>query len=54
MKVRFSPETDNDFRKRRDYLRRMGKLDGHKLQRYELDGIKKSLKKNITKNLENK
>ena len=54
MKVRFSPETDDDFRKHRDYLRKIRKSDGHKYQNYELDGIRKSLKNNITKGLEGK
>ncbi|MGM9833681.1 MAG: hypothetical protein ACI31A_08365 [Candidatus Limisoma sp.] len=31
-----------------------GKSDGHKYKKYELDGISKSLKKNITKKLESK
>ena len=54
MKVRFSPNTDDDFRKHKDYLRRKGKSDGHGFQEYELKGISKALKKNITKELEDK
>lgn len=52
MKVRFSEKTKEDFRKHREYLRRTGKPDGHKYQNYELDGISKSLRKNISKGLE--
>lgn len=54
MKVIFTKDTKSDFQKHRDYLRRNGKSDDHKYQKYELDGISKSLKKNITKGLENK
>jgi len=54
MKVRYSKNTDEDFRKHRDYLRRTGKTDGHKYQKYELDGISKSLKNNISNNLSNR
>ena len=53
MRVKFSPKTDVDFRKHRDYLRQTGKSDGHKYQKYELDGISNSLKTNISKGLEN-
>lgn len=53
MRIKFSPKTDDDFRKHRDYLRRVGKSDGHKYQSYELDNISKSLKKNITGGLKN-
>ena len=52
--VKFTQTTDDDFRKHREFLRRNGKSDGHKYQKYELDGINKSLKDNITKELENK
>ena len=54
MKVRYSKNTDEDFRKHRAYLRKTGKNDGHKYQKYELDGISKSLKNNISNNLSNK
>jgi hypothetical protein len=54
MKVRYSKNTDEDFRKHRAYLRKTRKTDGHKYQKYELDGISKSLKKNISGNLSNK
>ena len=54
MRIIFSDKTKEDFRKHRNYLKRVGKSDGHKYQRYELDGISKSLKKNITKGLENR
>lgn len=53
MKVSYSPETKEDFRKHREYLRRTGKSDGHKYQDYELDGIRNSLRTNISKGLEN-
>ena len=42
MKVKYSKSTQEDFRKHRDYLTRTGKSDGHKYQKYELDGISKS------------
>lgn len=51
MDIKFTRKTDSDFRKHRDYLRRRGKSDGHKYQKYELDGISKSLKSNISKGL---
>lgn len=51
MKVKYSKSTQEDFQKHRDYLRRTGKSDGHKYQKYELDGISKSLKSNISKGL---
>ena len=51
MEVEFTRKTDKDFRRHRDYLRRIGKSDGHKYQKYELDGISKSLKSNISKGL---
>lgn len=51
MDIKFTRKTDSDFRKHRDYLRRTGKSDGHKYQKYELDGISKSLKSNISKGL---
>lgn len=51
MKVKYSKSTQEDFRKHRDYLTRTGKSDGHKYQKYELDGIGKSLKSNISKGL---
>ena len=54
MKVRFSQETDDDFKKYQDYLMQIRKSDGHKYQSYELNGITKSLKKNIAKGLESK
>lgn len=53
MKIRYSKETENDFKKHRDYLKRKGKSDGHKYQNYELNGISKSLKNNISKGIEN-
>ena len=52
MEIKFTRKTDSDFRKHRDYLRRTRKSDGHKYQKYELDGIGKSLKSNISKGLE--
>ena len=54
MRIIFSEETKEDFRKHRKYLRRKRKSDGHPYQPYELDGINKSFKKNITKGLESK
>ena len=51
MKVIYSKSTQEDFQKHRDYLTRTGKSDGHKYQKYELDGISKSLKSNISKGL---
>ena len=51
MKVKYSKSTQEDFQKHRDYLTRTGKSDGHKYQKYELDGISKSLKSNISKGL---
>ena len=53
MEIEFTRKTDKDFRKHREYLRRTGKADGHKYQEYELDGISKSLKANISKGLGN-
>ena len=53
MKVTYSKNTQEDFQKYRDYLTRTGKSDGHKYQKYELDGISKSLKLNISKGLTN-
>ncbi|MBO7723841.1 MAG: hypothetical protein J6S20_00045 [Paludibacteraceae bacterium] len=47
MEVIFTKNTHNDFQRHRDYLRRTGKSDGHNFQKYELDEIGKSLKKNI-------
>lgn len=52
MKVQYSDKTNKDFIKHREYLTRQGKPDGHKYQKYELDGISKSLKNNISKGLE--
>ena len=51
MKIKYSKSTQEDFQKHRDYLTRTGKSDGHKYQKYELDGISKSLKSNISKGL---
>ena len=51
MRVIFTSETKEDFRKHRDYVRRQKKSDGHEYQSYELDGISKSFKKNLRKNL---
>lgn len=47
MKVILTRDTHDDFQRHRDYLRRTGKSDGHNFQKYELDEIGKSLKKNI-------
>lgn len=52
MKVIFTSETKEDFRKHNDYVRRLKKSDGHKYQSYELKGINKSFKKNLKDNLE--
>jgi hypothetical protein len=52
MKVIFTNETKEDFRKHNDYVRRLKKSDGHKYQSYELKGINKSFKKNLKDNLE--
>lgn len=52
MKVIFTSETKEDFRKHNDYVRRLKKSDGHKYQPYELKGINKSFKKNLKDNLE--
>ena len=54
MKVKYSKDTEGDFDKHIEYLRRKGKSDGHKYQTYELDGINKSFKNNITKGLKSK
>ena len=51
MKVIFTSETKEDFRKHNDYVRRLKKSDGHKYQSYELKGINKSFKKNLKDNL---
>lgn len=52
MKVIFTSETKEDFRKHNDYVRKQEKSDGHKYQSYELKGINKSFKKNLGENLE--
>ncbi|MBR5466535.1 MAG: hypothetical protein IKU79_03920 [Bacteroidaceae bacterium] len=52
MKVIFTSETKEDFRKHNDYVQRLNKSDGHKYQSYELKGINKSFKKNLKDNLE--
>lgn len=52
MKVIFTSETKEDFRKHNDYVRILKKSDGHKYQSYELKGINKSFKKNLKDNLE--
>lgn len=52
MKVIFTSETKEDFRKHNDYVRKQKKSDGHKYQLYELKGINKSFKKNLRENLE--
>ena len=52
MKVIFTSETKEDFRKHNDYVRKQKKSDGHKYQSYELKGINKSFKKNFGENLE--
>ena len=52
MKVVFTSETKEDFRKHNDYVRKQKKSDGHKYQSYELKGINKSFKKNLGENLE--
>ena len=52
MKVIFTSETKEDFRKHNDYIRKQKKSDGHKYQSYELKGINKSFKKNLGENLE--
>ena len=52
MKVIFTSETKEDFRKHNDYVQRLNKSDGHKYQSYELKGINKSFKKNLKNNLE--
>ena len=49
MKVIFTSETKEDFRKHNDYVRKQKKSDGHKYQSYELKGINKSFKKNTIK-----
>ncbi|MBO5018193.1 MAG: hypothetical protein J6C56_04950 [Alistipes sp.] len=51
MKVVFTSETKEDFRKHNDYVRKQKKSDGHKYQSYELKGINKSFKKNLGENL---
>ena len=51
MKVIFTSETKEDFRKHNDYVRKQKKSDGHKYQSYELKGINKSFKKNLGENL---
>ena len=52
MNVVFTRKTKEDFRKHNDYIRRQKKSDGHNYQKYELDGINKSFKKNLKDNLE--
>ena len=52
MKVIFTSETKEDFRKHNDYVRKQKKSDSHKYQSYELKGINKFFKKNLGKNLE--
>ena len=52
MRVIFTSDTKEDFRKHRDYVRRQKKSDGHKYQSYELKEINKSFKKNLGENLE--
>ncbi len=52
MKVVFTRKTKEDFRKHNDYVRRQKKSDGHNYQKYELDGINKSFKRNLKENLE--
>lgn len=52
MKVIFTSETKEDFRKHNDYVRKQKKSDGHKYQSYELKEINKSFKKNLGENLE--
>lgn len=54
MRVSFSKGTDEDFANHRDYLRRTGKTDGHKYQKYELDSISRTLKRDIKDGLKNK
>ncbi len=54
MKVKYSKDTNTDFRKHREYLTRQGKSDGHKYQKYELDGIGKALKNNISNGIKDK
>ena len=51
MKVIFTSETKEDFRKHNDYVRRQKKSDGHDYQTYELDDISQSFKKNLRKNV---
>ncbi|MBR5297565.1 MAG: hypothetical protein IKU29_06835 [Parabacteroides sp.] len=53
MKIEFTRKTNKDFQRHKEYLLRIGKADGHKYQKYELDGISKSLKSNISKGLKN-
>ncbi|MBQ9313120.1 MAG: hypothetical protein IJ213_08775 [Bacteroidales bacterium] len=53
MRVIFSGKTKEDFKRYKDYLRRTKKSDGHKYQEYELEGITKSLKNNISKSVGN-
>lgn len=45
MKVIFTSETKEDFRKHNDYVRRLKKSDGHKYQSYELKGLISHLKR---------
>lgn len=52
MKVIFTGETKEDFRKHNDYVRKQKKSDGRKYQSYELKGINKSFKKNLGESLE--
>ncbi len=52
MKVQYSKDTKSDFKKHREYLTRQKKSDGHNYQKYELEGINKSFKKNLKENLE--
>ena len=52
MKVKFTKDTKHDFKRHREYLINQGKSDGHGYQKYELDGIGKSLKNNISKNID--
>lgn len=54
MKVRYSKNTDEDFRKHRAYLRNVVKPDGHKYDHKQIAYFNNRLKESISRNLSNK
>lgn len=47
MKVTYSPDTKDDFRKHAKHIRKVKKSDGHKYQDYEIKEINNTLKKRL-------